>query len=297
MVKQKFSIKDLENLSGIKAHTIRIWEKRYNVFTPERTETNIRQYNILNLQKLLNISFLNDNGYKISRISAMSDNEINNLVKKVSASNSDENRALAKFKIAMLNFDEQMFESTYIELTSEKTFRECFRDVFIPLLDEIGMLWQTNSINPCHEHFVTALIKQKIATNIEKLQAGVQYDDSKLFVLYLPPNEIHDLGLSYFHYEILLRGYRVINLGPSLPLCDLENILDLHEKIIFATYFTVEPADVDSYLKEYQEVICKDEIKEIWIMGKKHKDIDKSKYDTHILFFDTVSEAVSQLQK
>jgi len=296
MVKQKFSIKDLENLSGIKAHTIRIWEKRYGALEPDRTDTNIRLYDITNLQKLLNISFLNDNGYKISRISKMSDEDVIKLVNRISASKSDENRAIAKFKISMINFDEILFESTYQKLLSEKGFRDIFKDVFIPLLEEIGLLWQTKTINPCHEHFITNLIKQKLSIEIEKAQNPNNYDDSKLFVLYLPPNEIHDLGLNYFHYEVLLENYRVINLGSSLPVCDLENILNLHKTIIFATYFTVQPEDIPSYIKEFEDVICKESIKELWVMGRKHQGIDKSGFKNNIKFFDTVSQAILQLQ-
>ncbi len=197
----------------------------------------------------------------------------------------------------MLNFDEFLFRETYEELIKVKSFRECFRDVFMPLLNDIGLLWQTNTINPCHEHFIVNLIKQKLLVNLENLQNTNDYDDSKLFVLYLPPNEVHDLGITYFHYEVLLRGYRVINLGSSLPLVDLENIIKLHENIIFGTYFTVQPDDMKVYLTEFQELICSDKERELWIMGQKHRDLEKSDYKENIRFFDSVTEAILQLQQ
>ena len=130
-IKQNFSIKDLEHLSGIKAHTIRIWEKRYDILNPERTDTNIRTYNGNNLQKLLNIAFLNGHGYKISRISRMKEEEIKDLVKRISASSSEENRAKNSFKLAMMNFDDRLFQRTYNKLKEKRNFREIFHDVFL----------------------------------------------------------------------------------------------------------------------------------------------------------------------
>ena len=129
-VKQNFSIKDLEHLSGIKAHTIRIWEKRYNILSPERTDTNIRTYDLENLQKILNVTFLNEHGYKISRIAKLTDVEISTMVKNVAASASVKNRAINSFKIAMINFDQVLFNKTYNMLIEKKEFREIFLEIF-----------------------------------------------------------------------------------------------------------------------------------------------------------------------
>ena len=133
LIKQNFSIKDLENLSGIKAHTIRMWEKRYNILTPERTDTNIRMYDSSSLQKILNIAFLNENGYKISRISKLSEEEITAMVHRITSSISDENRAINQFKMAMMNFDESLFDKTYKALLEKKTFKTIFNNIFLPL--------------------------------------------------------------------------------------------------------------------------------------------------------------------
>ena len=149
-VKKSFSIRDLENLSGIKAHTIRIWEKRYELLSPERTSTNIRTYSLASLQKLLNITLLYNNGYKISKIAKLQEADIP--------------------LISMINFDLSLFQNTYSSLLSEKSFRDIFWEYFIPLLNELGLLWQTDTISPAHEHFITNLIKQKIYTSTEKLQ-------------------------------------------------------------------------------------------------------------------------------
>src|SRR5690606_16574675 len=169
IVKDSFSIKDLENLSGVKAHTIRIWEKRYKLFNPNRTDTNIRYYSLASLQKLLNTVLLCNNGHKISKIAQLPEEEIPDLVKKIGSEGSINNDFLNSFKLAMVNFDRSQFEKTYNTLITTKTFREIFYDVFIPLLTELGLLWQTDTINPAHEHFISGLIKQKVIANTENL--------------------------------------------------------------------------------------------------------------------------------
>ena len=170
-IKNQFSIKDLENLTGIKAHTIRIWEKRYNLLQPKRTDTNIRFYDLESFQKLLNISYLNSNGYKISKIATLNKEEISSLVREIAAENNIESHAINAFKLSMLNFDQTLFYKTYDSLLNDKDFGEIFYDIFIPLLTEIGLLWQTDTITPAHEHFLTSLIRQKILINTEKAQS------------------------------------------------------------------------------------------------------------------------------
>ena len=157
-VKKHFSIRDLENLSGIKAHTIRIWEKRYNLLNPERTTTNIRTYSLKSLQKLLNVTLLYNNGFKISKISKIPESEIPVIVREIVAKNSHKSHAINAFKLAMINFDQSLFLTTYNSLSRELTFREIFNQIFIPLLNELGLLWQTDTISPSHEHFITCLL-------------------------------------------------------------------------------------------------------------------------------------------
>lgn len=192
-VKTVFSIKDLENLSGIKAHTIRIWEKRYDILRPMRSDTNIRNYDLENLQKLLNVVLLNSYGYKISRIAEHSSEKIELLVREIISEKSVKNHAINAFKMAMINFDQALFFNTYNSLLSEKSFRDVFYEVVIPLMNEIGLLWQAGTITPAQEHFISFLIKQKLLLNTEKLQILEPTRTDKVFVLYLPENEIHEL--------------------------------------------------------------------------------------------------------
>ncbi len=270
-IKTTFSIKDLENLSGIKAHTIRIWEKRYNLLEPMRTDTNIRLYDIHNLQKLLNVVLLTNFGYKISRISKLTTIEIENFVRKVQNDKTANNHALSAFKMAMLNFDQQVFLNTYNELLSEKNFSDVFLDTFIPLLEEIGILWTTNTISPAHEHFISYLIKHKILVNIEK-HVSNQIDTSEnVYVLFLPENEIHDLGLLFLHYEIVSRGNHVIYLGRSLPIEDVAALNNHFKSITFVTYLTVTPEEENilEYLSEFKSKALTNEKNELLVFGRR----------------------------
>ena len=297
-IKQNFSIKDLEHLSGIKAHTIRIWEKRYDILNPERTDTNIRTYNGNNLQKLLNIAFLNGHGYKISRISRMKEEEIKDLVKRISASSSEENRAKNSFKLAMMNFDDRLFQRTYNKLKEKRNFREIFHDVFLPLLEEIGMLWQTDTIKPIHEHYIVELIKQKIYLNIADIKAEIpEKDDQSLYVLFLPENEIHDIGILYLNYELLNAGKNAIYLGPSLPLDNMDYLMEIHDNLIFVSYLTITPVntDIHEFIADFQERICEKKDHQFYLFGQRTKEIDQKQLSNHIKVHHSISEFINTL--
>ncbi len=295
-VKNVFSIKDLENLSGIKAHTIRIWEKRYDVLQPMRTDTNIRTYDLAGLQKLLNITLLHNYGYKISKIAEYSEEKIPEMVKQIISEKSAKSHAISDFKMSMMNFDQSLFFKTYDELLSRKSFKEVFHDVFIPLMNEIGFLWQVDTITPAHEHFITYLIKQKLLINTEILQSKQPTRDDKTFVLYLPYNEIHELGLMYLNYEVLLNGYKTIFLGESVPIESLKDLKKYFNNITYITYVTVEP-DKD-FINEYVHNLNKeilDETSEAWIIGRMTEHIETSKLPSKIKLFTNIKDLVEEL--
>ncbi len=256
LVKKTFSIKDLENLSGVKAHTIRIWEKRYNLLSPERTQTNIRLYSLLSLQKLLNITLLYENGLKISKIAQLKNEEIPLKVREIIDEKSIKNNMMNAFKLSMINFDQSLFYNTYNKLVVDLSFREIFKEYFIPLLQELGYLWQSNTISTTHEHFITNLVKQKVYTNTEKVHRS-EYVNNKSFVLFLPENEIHELGILYLNYELNLRGYKSIFLGQSVPIENLEPLIASNEFVEFIAYVTVEPSKekIDKYLQKFKKKI------------------------------------------
>ena len=296
-IKSTFSIKDLENLSGIKAHTIRIWEKRYELLEPMRTDTNIRLYDIKNLQKLLNVVLLTDFGYKISKISKLNQEEIEKFVIKIQTDKTVNNHVLSNFKMAMLNFDQTLFLKTYNELLSQKKFSTIFYETFIPLLEEIGILWATNTITPAHEHFISHPIKQKILIEIEKYQLQQNEVSDKTYVLYLPFNEIHDLGLLFLHHEIITKGHHSVYLGRSLPI---ENLIDLNHhfnKITYITYLTVEPSEdeIENYINDFNNTILKDNDNELLIFGRKAKTINHEKLPEKVQSIENLQDFLNTL--
>jgi DNA-binding transcriptional MerR regulator len=275
-IKTLFSIKDLENLSGIKAHTIRIWEKRYNLLSPNRTDTNIRFYNLKNLQKLLNVTLLYNSGIKISKISILSDDQIKAECRSIISEQAVKNIFINDLKLAMLNFDQILFETSYQKLLEVIEFKDVYISYFMPFLHEIGLLWHTDTINPAHEHFITSLIKQKILVNIEKVQGVPPTKHDNRFILFLPENEIHELGLTFINYEILKRGYSTIYLGQSIPIDCLKSFLSYTDKITFITYLTVEPSTdkIPDYLSEIQSKIISNCNSELWVLGRKIEELD-----------------------
>lgn len=294
-IKQDFTIKDLENISGIKAHTIRIWEKRYGLLEPQRTDTNIRFYSHSNLQKLLNIVLLNKNNHKISKIAKMSEEEIKVQARELAFSKAINDEAINSFKLSMLQFDKVLFNSTYDKLLHKKTFREIFKDVFIPFLEHIGLLWQTDTLLPAHEHFISNLIAQKIHINTENLQYTVTYSN-KTYVLFLPENEIHELGLLYLNYELVLRGNHTIYLGQSLPLDNLNYFFKNDRELCFVTSLTVQPYDdkLDDYFNQI-DAILKDTNHQFIAIGRKTELIKNNQYNFEISFFDTVTDLLKEL--
>lgn len=295
-IKSVFSIKDLENLSGIKAHTIRIWEKRYNILEPMRTDTNIRLYDISSLQKLLNITLLHEYGYKISKIATYPPENIPLLVREIISNKNAKNHAISAFKMAMMNFDQELFFNTFNWLISEKTFKEVFNEVFIPLLNELGLLWQSETITPAHEHFISYLIKQKLLINTEKLQILPPRNTSKVFVLSLPLNEIHELGLMYLQYEVLLKGYKTIYLGESMPIENLKDLKNHFDSIVFISYMTVQPdpSIISNYVQQMGEELLGGS-NEIWLIGKMIAHLEIQKEDSKIITFNSIDELVSAI--
>ena len=296
-VKNVFSIKDLENISGIKAHTIRIWEKRYNVLEPKRTDTNIRYYDLVGLQKLLNITLLHNHGYKISKISTYNEEKIPDLVKQIITRKSVKHHAISAFKMAMMNFDQHLFSKTYNELLIEKSFREIFNEIFVPLMNEIGLLWQTNTITVSHEHFISHLIKQKLLTNTEQIQLNKPTNEDKVFVMFLPMNEIHELGLMYLNYEVIYHGYKSIFLGESVPIENLKEIKKYFDKIVFVTNLTVQPTkdEIYSYLQKISKEVLMDSENELWVMGRMTEHINTNLIAENTTVFQSIAELVNKL--
>ncbi|MBL0341548.1 MAG: MerR family transcriptional regulator [Bacteroidetes bacterium] len=219
-----FTIKDIENLTGIKSHTLRIWEQRYGIPLPKRTSTNIRYYDDDDLKMLLNVSMLNRQGHSISHLTALSKEELEQLALVATSDTGDTNIQLDAMLQAMFNLDEHAFDrilsSHLMKFGMEKTMVE----LFFPFLKKIGVLWQTGQVNPAFEHFMSNLIRQKMIVAIDA-QASVKNANSKKFILFLPESEIHELGLLFANYVIRSRGHHTIYLGQNLPYTELDAIV------------------------------------------------------------------------
>ena len=290
-IKSSFSIKNLENITGIKAHTLRIWEKRYNLLYPERTDTNIRRYSLENLKKLLNITLLYNQGFKISKIAQLDENEIPILVRDIALKSSSEQVSINALKLAMVNFDTVMFDMTFEELKKQHDFGYIFINIFMPLMRELGILWQTGAISPSHEHFITNLVKQKIHSQTELCQRKqISQQNDKIFVLYLPENEIHELGILFLNYHILSKGYKTIFLGQSLPTSSLETLFTFNTELNFVTYLTVEPNknEIMDYLNDFHQKILRDTQSKLLIFGPLQVEIDLSKMPNKIELFRSI---------
>lgn len=210
----EYKIKDLETLTGIKAHTIRIWEKRYGLISPERTETLIRTYSDEELTMLLNIAMLNKHGVKISKIAQMKPEQISSKVWDLMGEQSVDS-CTEKFILALLNLDEALFKDTLQFLIDEKGLEETFKENLIPFLDRIGVMWMVGTINPAQEHFISNLIRQKIISAIDKLEVPTKKEHPVM--LFLPEHEWHEISLLFYHYTIRRSGLYTIYLGQSLP--------------------------------------------------------------------------------
>jgi hypothetical protein len=169
----------------------------------------------------------------------------------------------------MINFDQRLFTKTFNDLLEQFSFSEVFKNVFVPLMNELGVLWQTNSISPSHEHFITSLVKQKIHAMCEDLQQKSTRRTDRRFVLFLPDNEIHELGLLYLQYEVLNNGFQCVFLGQSVPIESLSNLVDIGEPITFISYFTIEPSQdkIKAYLNTFNSEIIENIDSELWILG------------------------------
>lgn len=223
----KYSIKELEKLSGIKAHTIRIWEKRHNIIQPSRTSTNIRFYSDEDLKKIINVSMLNNHGVKISKIAGMPLEEINKKILDISASQTTGSSYIEQLVVAMVDLEEERFEKTLATLVRKFGFERTVTEAIYPFLEKIGVLWQTKNITPAQEHFISNLIRQKIIVAIDALPLVA--NSKKKVLLFLPEHELHEIGLLFNYYLIKQAGFKVYYLGQNVPHRDLISIVATHD--------------------------------------------------------------------
>lgn len=235
-----YSIKDLEQLSGIKAHTLRIWEQRYDILKPDRSDTNIRSYDDNDLILVLNISLLKDHGYKISEISKMSPEELSKEVLLISDKHLNYPDQIHALTISMLDLDEERFEKIVSTNTLQFGFENMMINIIYPFLSRIGTLWITGSIGPAQEHFISNLIRQKLIVAIDGQLPSLR-QGAKKYLMYLPEGEMHEISLLFANYIVRSRKNKVIYLGQSLPFTELNFAHGIHKPDYIFTVITSVP--------------------------------------------------------
>jgi len=234
----QYSIQDLAQLSGIKAHTIRIWEKRYSIINPKRTPTNIRYYSDSDLRRILNISILNNSGLKVSKIAQLGHDEIAKQVSLVADNDQylSNEKNIDQLIMSMIDLDEVVFNKVISGVSDTLGFEKAMTTIVYPFMTKIGVLWQTGNINPAQEHFISNLIRQKIIIAIDEISIASPAKDAPLALLFLPENELHELGLLFAQYLAKKANYRTIYLGQKMPYQDLLTVRDIYTPDILITY-------------------------------------------------------------
>lgn len=240
----RYSISDLERISGVKAHTIRVWESRYGLIIPQRTDTNIRYYSDGDLKKIMNVAFLVNSGLRISKVASMTDVEQRSLVLDKSNGGHDHQGTLTALKVAMIDFDQETFERILNRCMLNMGAEEAFNSVLGDFIRHLGILWQTSAINVAHEHFVTGMIKQKLFSLIDQLTVAPN-PESKSHLLFLPAGELHELGLLYMHFLLKKNGQKSMYLGQDVPLTFVQDAAKKLNPDTYVSVLTTHPLDED----------------------------------------------------
>ena len=288
----QYSIKDIETLSGIKAHTLRIWEQRYDFLSPHRTDTNIRYYTDEQLKAILNIALLNKNGYKISKIAEMDNDQIRNVILNLSDRNDGHDALLDSLIHSMIDFDEVRFEKTLNTAIIRMGFAQTFENLLLPFLERTGLLWSTGVIKPVQEHFMSNLIKRKLAVAIDN-QCITRDVHTKKFVLFLPEGEWHELMLLFTDFLLRLNNHEVIYLGASVPLDDIYSLGSLFKPDHLVTFCTSPLQNgtlqdfVDNLSRSYPHLSI--------LLGGPQVSIQKISLPTNVVFINNIEGLLAQV--
>lgn len=274
----KYSIKELESLSGIKAHTLRIWEKRFNLLNPERTNTNIRYYSDEDLKKILNVSLLTSNGVRISEVASFSDEELKAAVLEINDEETLNKKRVNDLIVVMSDFDEANFHQLFDKFVAELGFENTFLEIIHPYLEKVGMLWLSGEIQATQEHLITSLIRAKIITETESLELPKNPDRSA--ILFLPEGEFHELGLLFFNYLLRKQGIKVYYLGQSTPVRQTIEFINTFKPNWVVTYSIVKSKrDIEEFLTQISESNCENVI----YVENKHQSYFNIEYPKQVL--------------
>jgi len=261
-VESRYSIKDLEQLSGIKAHTLRAWEQRHKLIIPKRTSTNIRFYGDDDLRIVLNTSVLLESGLKIGQIAKLSAEEISEKALEASPYTGLYTYELNELKMSTLNFDLPRFEAVMAHCIDKFGVHKTFQNIIGDYIQELGKFWLAGNVSISQEHFMSSLIRQKLFSAIDSLESPA-IPNSGTYALFLPTNELHELGLLYLTYVLKERGEHVFYLGQSLPKEYLQDLLNHQPVTHLISAFTTHP-DVEQmadYLTELDDMVEANSVK------------------------------------
>jgi len=284
----KFSMKDLERLTGIKAHTLRIWEQRYAIIEPKRSDTNIRFFDEDDLKDILNIVMLNNNGMRISKIAELTKIEISKRVQIASEQAEVDSDLLNALTITMLELDEDRFEKILNNVIMKLGFSHAVSNVIYPFMHRIGILWQTGTIVPAQEHFISNLIRHKLIVASDNIVTK-NIDNPRKFVLFLPEGELHEIGLLFANYIFKVNGHKTIYLGQTVPLVDLSVIAEVYKPEFFFTVLTYETGfeEARDYVDKLSKLFPN---KKILIAGTKVSQEQASAEWNNVTFLNALEE-------
>lgn len=289
-----YSIKEIEKLSGVKAHTLRIWEKRYGIVVPERTKTNIRFYTDLHLKKILNISFLNRKDLKISKIAQLTDEEIKRKVSELSSIDVAFEDQLDVLVLSLLELDSYNFNKI-VDLHIEQTgFENTMNDVIYPLMDKLGLMWMAGSLKSVHESFVTTIVKAKIIAATEKLENTKKKDKAQVMI-YLKEHEDHELSLLFLEFLLKKYNYRVINLGDNV---NINKIREAFQIVTPQYLFTIvndsfQNGDLHLYVDQIQNMLSSTK----FLLSGRQPILQGIKASNSTIVFKSMKETVEYLEK
>lgn len=287
-MKSRYSIKDLEQLSGIKAHTIRAWEQRHKLITPKRTSTNIRFYSDDDLRVILNVSILLEHDWKIGQIAKLSSSEIAKEALDCDPYEGNYTYELNELKLSTLNFDIDRFENIMNDSVEKHGIHDTFQKVIGDYIEELGKLWLSGSVSISQEHFMSSMIRQKLYSAINELKAQ---EGGKTFALFLPANELHEIGLLYLAYVLKERGDKVFYLGQSLPKEYLTDLLDNQSVDSLISVFTTNPDAeyLPEYLQDLNDLILDRKV-QVHLTGFQFNDFGEDNYGDNIHIYKTLKD-------
>lgn len=284
-----YTIAQVVALSGIKAPTLRKWETRYSLFEPHRTDTNIRYYSDSQLKKLLNISVLLRNGFKISKIDKMSDEDIYENIENILIDSNQEDEITALI-ISMLEFDENKFDKIIKSHIINNGLLTTTTKIIYPLLNQVGVLWGINKIIPAQEHFISSLIKKKMFSGIDLLP--LPHRDAPSILMFLPENEHHEIGLLLAYFIARKLGWRVYYLGQNVPTENINAILEEIHLNAMLTMFIVSTQQ--NFLSITEEILSENDIP---MLVSANSEFMENNHSKNLIYLKSPEELINQLEQ